>query len=74
MHRRRSSRAKTLDGAWATVAVLAEKLPQRQSAAGKSYSLWKLSDLSAAGRQVMTHCTHIQCSLLVLQRSDMVAP
>jgi hypothetical protein len=32
--------------------VLAEKLPLRGSATGKSYSLWRLSDLGAAGKQV----------------------
>ena len=58
-----SSRAKSLDGPWATVAVLAEKLPQRQSSAGKSYSLWRLSDLTTAGRQVRSACTILQCPI-----------
>ena len=48
-----SARAKSLDGqSWATVAVLVDKLPMRGSSSGKSYSLWRLSDLGAAGKQV----------------------
>ena len=64
MHRQRSSRAKSLDGPWATVAVLAEKLPQKQSSAGKSYTLWRLSDLTNAGRQVTPGVHLSECSIL----------
>lgn len=45
---KRSAKAKNIEGPWATIGVLIEKMPQKQSASGKSYSLWRISDLGGA--------------------------
>jgi len=50
------SRAAGIEGPWATVGVLSEKLPLRASSNGKAYSLWVLSDLSGALLEM--ECSH----------------
>ena len=44
-----SSRMKggDIEGDWVTIAVLVDKLPPRDSAKGKKFVVWKLSDLSS---------------------------